>query len=615
VEPESPCPPDPARREPLRNTAHTADATSRRRALLAGAALLAVAAGAAMLRGNRGGASPYADETAKEREAGIRDAFAGPREPVPLTSPEAIRIDALFARMVDATRRQDPSAVAACFDAVAMVELIAAQHGSPESKRAVRAGRREPERLEQAFAKGMGAMLPHFGSQSHTLRRLEIDAAGKKAMAWVVFRDSDGALAKQRFWLVRNGDWRACDFEDIDMGLRATTAAALAAGTAESAAANQRALSKLHRLVAALESGDAPEGRRLLDAIRSEIRGPALIRIVDFLEIVTLLQEGRSAEALQEADVMAAHVADMPILHCMRLTALAALQRHAEAIEAGERYLGYLGDDPDVLVQMAECHLALEHADRARDCALRALRESPASEEALILFGRTAAPGDESKLETYLGMSADAEECLEEIAFELGDAEVPACDVLTAVAERVASSSSVTALLTRRKRARALWKAATSAGAVDEEVLVAALREGSPEEAEALCEELRVRRTAAGDADGLEGLAAAGEKARPASVESARARAAAHAVRLRPALEAAPDPGQAIRDALRGSAHPGWLAWELTGAWEASAEPELAHAGWEALQAVAPDDPMVARIADYLGIDLPRSEPPHEGGD
>ncbi len=306
----------------------------------------------------------------------------------------------------------------------------------------------------------------------------------------------------------------------------------------------------------------------------------------------------------------------MPVLYYQRASILSDLERHAESIASAQQYLDILGDDPDMLNLMASSRLALKQPDKARDCALRVLAETPPNEEALTYFGRTARPEDAAKFEELLRKSENAESSLISIASSLADEPPSAAhDVLVRVAEKVAPDADVTASLKMERRARELWGKVTAAGAQGDALLVSALKEGTPGEAEALGESLRHLLNNAQDAAGLDRLAAAGTGARPDTSEPLLAKAEATAIRLRPEIEKAADPDAALLEALKAAALPGSIAWNLAYMWQEGGKPELAKKAAAALKLAAPDDDMNEQMANYLGegeAPAPAEEKPDE---
>jgi len=541
-------------------------------------------------------------ESAEERAAGIRAAFHGTGEPVSLTSPEAKAIDAVFRRIFAAYEKKDAAALAECFDFAGVMEMAADQNPSPEMKRRARAARRDPGLVRKNGITSLQSMVQNSDHKSYEIRRLEVAADGKQALALVVWKNAGGSRSKERYWFLRGIDWRVCDFEELETAVRWSTSAAAAADHPDALQSGRSTMADFQKLVTAVCEGEPDKARPLLLKVRSSPAGALFSDVTDVLEVNLLVQEEKSEEALSAAERIIKRRPDIPGAHSQRAIILADLGRHEESITAAQKYLDILGDDPATLNLIASSHLALKQPDKARDCALRVLAETPPDEEALVYFGRTARPEDAAKLEELLRKSDNAEGCIQSIASDLQSAPGSAAfAVLMAVAEKVAPESDVTASLKTGRRARELWAKVTAAGAAGDDLLASALQEGSAEEAEALDDTLRDLLGTAQDAAGLERLAAAGTRSRPDSTGPLHARAAAEAIRLRPEIEKAADPDKSLVEALKAAALPGWVAWNLAMAWQEADKPDLANKAAAALKKVAPDDEMNEPMADFLG--------------
>ena len=552
-------------------------------------------------------------ESAEERAAGLRAAFHGTGQPVSLTSPEALAIDGVFRRMLKAYEKKDAPRLADCFDFAGVMEMAADQNPSADLKSAARLARRDPSGARQGALASMKGLIQNSDHQSYTIRRLEVDPAGSQAVALVVWKNADGTRSKERYWFIRTTDWRACDYEELDTSIRMSTMIAAAANAPVAMQSGQNAVADFQKLITAITEGEPDKARPLLGRIRKSVLSKLYADVTDMLEVSVFIQEEKPDEALAAADRLQKRRPDMPVIYYQRATILSDMERHADSIAAAKQYLDILGDDPEMLNLMASCHLALKESDKARECALRVLLETPPDDEALVYFGRTMRPEDAAKFEELLRKSEDAESSIQSIASDLEDEPIapPALAVLTTVAEKVAPEAEITTSLKTGRRARELWKKVTAAGAGGDDILVAALKEGSEEEAEALGEALRHSLNTAQDAGGLERLGAAGDKARPDTSEPLLAKAEASAIRLRPEIEKAADPDKALVEALKAASLPGSVAWNLAMAWQDADKPDLAKKTAAALKQVAPDDEMNEQMAGFFG-DEPEPAPAPE---
>lgn len=553
-------------------------------------------------------------ESAEDRAAGIRAAFHGSGTPVSLTSPEAKAIDAVLKRMAAAFVAKDAPALAECFDFAGLMEMAAGQNPNSDLKAAARQARRDSGFARKGALNGMQNLMKNSDHVSYVIRHLEMDAGGNQALALIIWKNADGSRSKERYWFIRGIDWRVCDLEELDTAIRMSTMAAAAAGDPAVLQSGRSAQAAFQELIAAVTEGEPDKARPLLVKVRKSPLIKLYGDVTDLIEVSMFMQEGKQEEALAAADRLLKRRPDMPVVHYQRSMLLSDMERHADSIAAAQKYLDILGDDPAALNLMASSHLALKEPDKARDCALRVLAEMPPDEEALGYFGRTARPQDAAKLEELLRKSDNSEGIIQTIASELAsEPESAAFAVLIEVAEKVAPGAGVTASLKTGRRARELWAKASAAGAPGDDLLVAALKSGTAEEAEALENALLDPLEAAQDAAGLERLAAAGAKARPDSSGPMHAQAAALAIRLRPEIEKAADPDKSLLEALKSAALPGSVAWKLALAWQETERPDLVKKAAAALKTVAPDDEMNELMADFPGAGENETPTPETG--
>jgi|GEM_PF-3716159 len=573
--------------------------------VLAAVVVLALALAAAWFWKSRSGhRARFQAESAEERAAGLRAAFHGTGQPVSLTSPEALAIDAVFRRMLKAYEKKNASALADCFDFAGVMEMAADQNPSADLRTAARQARSDPRLAQQGALGSVQGLVKNSGHESYQIRRLEVDAGGRQAMALVVWKNAGGSRSKERYWLLRSDEWKVCDYEELDTSVRMSTSVAAAADNPSALQSGKSAAADFQKLAAAVGDGESAKARPLLLRVRKSALGTLFRDVTDVLEVNVLSQEEKPEEALALADNISQRRPDMPVVQYLRATLLSDMERHAESIAAAQKYLDILGDDPAMLNLMAGSHLALKEPDKARDCALRVLTETPPDEEALVIFGRTARPEDAAKLEELLRQSGDAEGSITSMASALeGDPPSPALAVLTGVAEKVVPGSDITASLKTTRGARELWQKVTAAGATGDEILYSALKEGSKEDADALSKSLRISLRAAQDADGLDRLSAAGTRARPESSQPRFAKAEAQTIRLRPGIESAADPEGALLEALKAADLPGSIAWDFAVAWQEAGKPDLARKAAALLKQVAPEDNMNEPLAEFLGTE------------
>lgn len=569
--------------------------------------LAAVAAGAAgfLWKSNKDPKARFKDESAAERQAGIRAAFHGTGTPVSLTSPEAKEIDVFFQRMLEAYKAKDGARFSALFDFATMMEVAAEQNPTAELKAAARAVRRDPEKMSAGASGGMKQMVENSDHESYTLRRLEIDPSGKQAVAWVVWRDPNAMLTKERLWLIKEKGWRAYDYEELDTCIRMTTSAAAAASMPSVTSRFARnGMQEFQALAQAVASLDAEEARKLLVSVRKSPLNKIFGDVIDVLESNILMMEGSHQDALTLLEKLEKRRPDMPIAHYLQATAHSQMENPEAAIKAGERYLEFLGDDADMLNIIAAAQRDLKQPEKARASALRVLDLIPQNTEAIAIFASVSTEADAAKLEELLRKAEDADALLAEIVVSL-DEESPAYAVVTAAAQKVAPESETVLEMAAQQRCRTVWKEA--AGPEAGAKLTAVFKEGSEEDFDTLTDALRDFRYGAKDRAGLLTLAAAAEAARPDGTAQIHFRTDARALELLEQMPDAPDT-EALRKAIGEFELPGGLAWRLFAAYRDRDQLPAMRTVAAILKEVKPEDPMNEVIEGQLG-DEPAAEP------
>ena len=105
--------------------------------------------------------------SAEDRAAGIRASFHGNGQPVSLTNPEAVAIDAILRRMTTAFVKKDAAALADCFDFAGLLELAAAQNQSPSTRNAARRARRDPGYERTVALEGVKGLMQTPNHESY----------------------------------------------------------------------------------------------------------------------------------------------------------------------------------------------------------------------------------------------------------------------------------------------------------------------------------------------------------------------------------------------------------------------------------------------------------------
>lgn len=305
----------------------------------------------------------------------------------------AIALLCAAARIVPVAAEEPPAPPAGVLDLVERAVAVAAKGGGAAAALFDRDALRERARAVFPRAEGQGGarlaialavsalvrqpdVLP-AGSVRRVLR-WEGPAAGRDGMLLLRSRESDGWLL-YRLWL-REGPsgWRLTDLENVESGVPLSLvlstvmggyvatgdprlrAAYEALGEAVQLAAEER----FREVAARLERpADAPRMPPVLEGLRSLLLGVATL-------------EGSPETAAQHAAEAVASAPDLAFGHLLRARAYDGAQP-LQAVEAAERFLAAVGDDPDGCELLADNLLALERSEAAVAVARRGLATDP----------------------------------------------------------------------------------------------------------------------------------------------------------------------------------------------------------------------------------------------
>jgi predicted negative regulator of RcsB-dependent stress response len=343
---------------------------------------------------------------AAEREAGRAEAaavFADPTRPTPAEEGEFTEV---FDALGGALERGDTHAVGRSFDGDRMVvelEQIRAfdrlpRNGAPGFKEGVRRGIEEK----------LGTMLVanELARWSRTeVRQVRWSADRKEVVVIAIHHNGDGDDVPLRFrwWLVRRGaGWRAYDFEDLHMGLRATrSVAALATPElidriARDPAAFQAAMAGIRDAMVLLAKGDVDGGDAALAPARAIVWPPPIRALVELAEGTIQLGRGDPAGALVRFEEAERLFPGMPCAALLRGSAYVALGRHDEAFAAVRAYQKEVGPDALSCTLEGTALEALGRRAEAAEAYRRALDEVAGSADAFNGLRRVL-PDDQKK--------------------------------------------------------------------------------------------------------------------------------------------------------------------------------------------------------------------------
>jgi len=363
---------------------------------------------------------------AAERDAGRAEAaavFAAPTRPAPAEESE---FAAVFNGLGRALERGDVAAVNRAFDGDRMIQeldQIGVFARAPGNDRAgLRAGMRKG--IDEKF----GSMLVanEMARWARTeVRHVRWSSDRREAMIIGVHRSGDGDELPLRFrwWLVsRPGGWRVYDFEDMQVGLRATRliSALVTPEMIERIGRNplafQTAMAGIRDAIALAAKGDFEGAATALAPARPGPWPPEVRAIIELVEGMILVGRGDHGGALARFDTAEQLVPGMPSNALGRGSALVALGQFDAALVALRAYQKEIG--PDALSCTLE-GTVLENQGKSAEAAGaygRALDEVAESADAFNGLRRTLPNGQKKELGDRLARTSDPQKFYTEAA-------------------------------------------------------------------------------------------------------------------------------------------------------------------------------------------------------
>jgi tetratricopeptide (TPR) repeat protein len=252
---------------------------------------------------------------------------------------------------------------------------------------------REKKELPKALKLGLqqSAVIPgNYDWDHYQIRRVKLLGEGE-AIAYIGGLDSRGVAVKRRLWLrleraPSNGGWKLYDMEDLDTGIRFTTAIGVAVGSGQGFGGGvpvSQAMRIIRDATADILGGkpDAAEAKL------ATIAGTPLPPMIDALRNFAKANACNAAERYDEALTFVAKARalhpDLAAVDLSEAIALNGLGRHAEALTVITRYLDLLGDDGVSRSTCGDALLGLGRNEEARRSYLLGLDADPGSPDCL----------------------------------------------------------------------------------------------------------------------------------------------------------------------------------------------------------------------------------------
>lgn len=266
-------------------------------------------------------------------------------------------------------------------------------------KQQVRIKLRSAEERELIRGLGSGlektrANLALIGWSDIDVRRIRtLDEDGDEVVAFARHLDDANLVVKMRWWLTRrDGAWRIYDYEDLSIGIRATSSMSLILAPAIRQGGLPPWITEVQAVVQAmpmLAGGDIHGAENVLLSANGDI--PDLFAgLRSCAWAIVRLGQNRPMEALDHLDGAARLNPDMPILSYLRAMAFNRQGLHDDALAAAQEYLDTLGDDADGYAQLAIAQRGLGATADATASCLRGLADVPGHEELIALLAATS---------------------------------------------------------------------------------------------------------------------------------------------------------------------------------------------------------------------------------
>jgi tetratricopeptide (TPR) repeat protein len=310
-------------------------------------------------------------ETAESRFQEAAKAFDAPD--VDLNDPEVKAIHEAFESLRKEFVKRDRKSLREMFDITRLYQET--MRWAPNIHHTPREQREFIKGMDEGISNSLVARADLMAFDRFEIRKCRFSADRKEVSTFVRMDRAVGAL-KIRWWLIRHDEkWLFYDFEELDGGLRWSSATAEALKMTQTDVAKvdelQRQADLLGRGSQAIVNGDLDEADRCFQQLHPDTLGPAYAGLVYMGRGTIHLHRGNNKEALVQYDLADQICPDMARLNFLRASAHNNLGEYETARKNAEKYLNQLGADAEGFEQLG---IALEGLSR-KDEALAAYRK------------------------------------------------------------------------------------------------------------------------------------------------------------------------------------------------------------------------------------------------
>lgn len=308
------------------------------------------------------------------------DVFSEENAAEPIKAPKGIR--QFFGQLAKATRKKKDIDAAHFLSAKGLFEATkeaGAFEGVDDEKVAA---------IQKALPITLGAMsgpLKMMSYDRYKILRIE-KLEGERRVVYVRLYDNElNVTTPMRWWLVKEEDlYRAYDFEDLSVGLRTTSimTAALIANLGDKVPPWFPALMAVVMPMQTLDMNEMDSWLKLEKPIfaLTETELPKDFQnFASIMKVAVFQVKGEVEGALAELAKSRQMGFDCPMWHYLKGSVLQVDENYDEAIEEFASHAKLFGWDSDVLEMVSDCYYELGNFEKAREAALRGLKDNPLS--------------------------------------------------------------------------------------------------------------------------------------------------------------------------------------------------------------------------------------------
>lgn len=276
------------------------------------------------------------------------------------------------------------------FDVEELIEQSLAQLGQDLQRRASSL-KRNPAFVEGVRI-GLGDLADAEQGRRHELVRYVLAPDGRRVTAVLRQRDADGTSTRLRVWLRREDEgWRLYDFEDVLVGLRATTIFATVVAS-DLLDGTSPWLPSWLRLMELAQQTDAPDYLERAEQLFAEIAAvefpPGIERVRRLLAASVQVGTARIDEAAANLEGLDATL--MPLVDLLWAGVHLTREDFGRSLEHARAFLAAVGDDADGRNIEGQALVGLARPEQARAAFEAGLEEEPDHLELLVGLGSLA---------------------------------------------------------------------------------------------------------------------------------------------------------------------------------------------------------------------------------